>query len=164
MSASTTEGTKARDEFAADFARLEREGVLYISEHIKNGYCYEPSPICIGDASSPPVISGIDYIPNARPGARAPHVWLADGHSILDLFGQGFVVLRLDERPPSVEPLVAAARARHVPLAVHEVTHPHAAALYERRLVLVRPDGHVAWRGDDLPDDPMALIDTICGY
>ena len=38
-----------------------------------------------------------------------------------------------------------------------------AAALYERALVLVRPDGHVAWRGDNPPADALALIDTVRG-
>ena len=37
------------------------------------------------------------------------------------------------------------------------------AALYERALVLVRPDGHVAWRSDQLPADPLALADRVRG-
>jgi hypothetical protein len=163
LSAPTPDGAKAREDFAADFARLEREGTLYISEHIKNGYCYESSPICISDGSAPPVVSGMDYIPNARPGARAPHLWLDDGRSILDLFGDGFVLLRIGEEPPTVESLLAAAHARRVPMTVYDVKHPHATALYGRRFVLVRPDGHVAWRDDDVADDPKALIDTVRG-
>ena len=35
--------------------------------------------------------------------------------------------------------------------------------LYERRLVLVRPDGHVAWRGDIMPDDALAVVDCVRG-
>jgi hypothetical protein len=38
-----------------------------------------------------------------------------------------------------------------------------AARLYERRLVLVRPDGHVAWRSDAVPPDPVGLIDRVRG-
>jgi len=50
-----------------------------------------------------------------------------------------------------------------VPLEVIDLPDPAVAALYERRLVLVRPDGHVAWRGDALPADTLALIDRIRG-
>jgi hypothetical protein len=46
---------------------------------------------------------------------------------------------------------------------VHRIEHPEAAALYERKLVLVRPDGHVAWRGDCQPSAPLELIDTVRG-
>jgi hypothetical protein len=42
------------------------------------------------------------------------------------------------------------------------VTDPDICNLYERRLVLVRPDGHVAWRGDNVTD-ALQIIDTIRG-
>jgi hypothetical protein len=35
--------------------------------------------------------------------------------------------------------------------------------LYGAGLVLVRPDGHVAWRGNACPDEPLAAIDRIRG-
>jgi hypothetical protein len=50
-----------------------------------------------------------------------------------------------------------------VPFKVETIDNREAAAIYETRLVLVRPDGHVAWRGNDAPDDPMAVIDRIRG-
>jgi hypothetical protein len=43
------------------------------------------------------------------------------------------------------------------------LTQPAIAALYERKLVLVRPDGHVAWRGDTPPADPLAVMDRVRG-
>jgi hypothetical protein len=46
---------------------------------------------------------------------------------------------------------------------VVDLAHDGAAELYERRLVLVRPDGHVAWRGDGDPPDPARVIDTVRG-
>jgi hypothetical protein len=45
-----------------------------------------------------------------------------------------------------------------------DLDQPEITDLYERRLVLVRPDGHVAWRADDLPPDPQALIDRLAGF
>jgi hypothetical protein len=59
--------------------------------------------------------------------------------------------------------LADAARARRVPFAVHDIADPAIAKLYERRYVLVRPDGHVAWRGDDPPDHPVVVIDRVRG-
>ena len=52
---------------------------------------------------------------------------------------------------------------RAVPLTVATITDPAIGQLYERRLVLVRPDGHVAWRSDELPADPLALADRVRG-
>ena len=40
------------------------------------------------------------FVPSTRPGTRAPHAWLDDDRSTLDLFGDGFVLLRLGANPP----------------------------------------------------------------
>jgi hypothetical protein len=90
-------------------------------------------------------------------------VWLGSNRSTLDLFGRTFALLGFGADPADVEMLVTAARARAVPLTFAAVDHAEAAALYERKLVLVRPDGHVAWRGDRAPDDALAVIDRIRG-
>jgi hypothetical protein len=103
------------------------------------------------------------FVASARPGARAPHVALKDGSSTLDLYGRGFVLARFGEEAPEDRKLVEAATARGVPIRVEAVDHAEAAAIYETRLVLVRPDGHVAWRGNNAPSDPMAVIDRVRG-
>src|SRR5262249_24617574 len=110
------------------------------------GYRYDDSPIVVSDGTPVPPMEGRTYTQTARPGARAPHVWLADGHSTLDLYGRGFVLLRLGSDAPAGEGLVKAAAAAGVPLAVVALAEPAVLKAYERRLVLVRPDGHVAWR------------------
>ena len=50
------------------------------------------------------------FVPSTRPGTRAPHAWLDDDRSTLDLFGDGFVLLRLGANPPDATPLFDAAR------------------------------------------------------
>src|SRR4029077_8326009 len=102
---------------------------------------YETSPICIAD-DSPPPDDPENFTPSAHPGCRAPHVWLRDGRSMLDLFGRCFVLLNFGEAETTSLEKIAAVRG--VPLTVTVCDEPEAAALYERRLVLVRPDGHVA--------------------
>jgi hypothetical protein len=74
-----------------------------------------------------------------------------------------FVLLRFGSSAPDVSCFEAAAASRRVPLTVATITEPKAANLYERRLVLVRPDGHVAWRGDDIPVNLPAVIDSVRG-
>jgi 2-polyprenyl-6-methoxyphenol hydroxylase-like FAD-dependent oxidoreductase len=121
---------------------VEENEKAWQSVGVHLGYCYWPSPIVVADGSPKPDDDLTDYTPSAFPGRRAPHAWLADGRSILDLFGHGFVLLNFSKA--DIAPLVDAARRRGVPLAVHAIEDEKAAGLYERKLVLVRPDGHVA--------------------
>jgi 2-polyprenyl-6-methoxyphenol hydroxylase-like FAD-dependent oxidoreductase len=127
------------------------------------GYRYEGSPVVVPDGTAAPVDDPAEYEQTARPGHRAPHAWLGDGRSTLDLFGKGFVLLRLGAGPPDPGRLLAAAARCGVPVTVADIGEPEIAQLYQRRLVLVRPDGHSCWRGDSVPADCMQLIDTIRG-
>ena len=127
------------------------------------GYRYEGSPIILPDGSAPVPDDPEKFVVSARPGARAPHVALKDGSSTLDLYGRGFVLARFGEAAAGDQKLVDAATARGVPIRVEAIDSPEAAAIYDTRLVLVRPDGHVAWRGNDAPVDAMAVIDRVRG-
>ncbi|MBV8510070.1 MAG: hypothetical protein JO289_07850 [Xanthobacteraceae bacterium] len=59
--------------------------------------------------------------------------------------------------------MAAAARAR-MPLDCVTLTEPEVVQLYRSKLVLVRPDGHVAWRSDALPTDADGLFARVRGY
>ncbi len=126
------------------------------------GVFYGESPIVARDGSSAPVDDWHHYRQDAVPGARAPHLWIEDGVSIFDRFGRDFTLLRLDAGADA-RPLVEAARARGVPLELLELDNPQARELYGRKLVLVRPDHHVAWRGDASPADADALLARVTG-
>lgn len=136
---------------------------LSVAEHIKAQYCYEESPICLSDGTKPPAEDQKEYAPSARPGTRAPHAWLGDGKSIIDLFGDGFVLLRFGQSPPEADGIAQAAEVRGVPLRIEDIADAAIADIYERALVLVRPDGHIAWRGDTSPPDALALMDRVRG-
>ncbi|GAA4323995.1 FAD-dependent oxidoreductase [Pigmentiphaga soli] len=151
----------ARREYGQRYTEMMRREWFSIGIHL--GYVYEGSPIVVPDGTPRPPDEVSSYTPTARPGSRAPHAWLAPGRSTLDLFGREFVLLRFGVAPPAVDALVAAAAAAGVPLRVEDVDDENAAALYERRLVLVRPDGQVAWRADAPPADAAALIGVVRG-
>ena len=157
--APTPAGEAARREVGARLEEENEKSWHPVGVHL--GYIYHPSPIVVPDGTRQPADDTIGYAPTAFPGARAPHAWLGDGRSILDLFGAGFVLLAFADVP--TEALETAAAARGVPLTVHRIAVPEIAGLYGRALVLVRPDGHVAWRGARQPHDAQALIDTVRG-
>jgi hypothetical protein len=133
------------------------------STGVSMGYRYDGSNIVVADGSVAPVDDKSDYVPTARPGHRAPHAWMRDGRSTIDLFGGGLVLLRIGKTRADVGALAAAANERRVPLSVIDIEEAPIRALYERDLVLVRPDGHVAWRGDTLPADVAELVETVRG-
>ena len=126
------------------------------------GYRYEGSPIVVPDGTPEPEDTVNSYTQTSRPGHRAPHVWLAEGRSTIDLFGKGFVLLRFAKNL-AVDALEGAAKARGVPLSVVDIDHAEAARIYEQPLVLVRPDGHVAWRGAVQPQDAPRVVEVIRG-
>ena len=151
-------GDKARAEFGRAYTVMMKREWFSIGIHL--GYRYEGSPLIIPDGTPEPPDEVMNYTPTARPGHRAPHAWLKDGRSTLDLFGRGFVLLRLGADPPDADNLIAAAQNLQLPLEIIAIADPAIAALYENKLVLVRPDGHVCWRGDALPPNPDGLLAT----
>jgi 2-polyprenyl-6-methoxyphenol hydroxylase-like FAD-dependent oxidoreductase len=126
------------------------------------GYRYRDSPVIVPDGSEPPKQHFKDYVPSSQPGCRAPHAWLADGSSLFDHFGRGFTLMA--SRDADVGAFEDAARVVGIPLTV--LRHPEAsvAARYPTRYTLIRPDQHVACRGDDPGDEAAALLGTVAGF
>jgi hypothetical protein len=126
------------------------------------GYFYKDSPIIAYDGEEAPTYTLYDFSQSTVPGCRTPHLWLRDGRSLYDALGPDFTLLRFD---PAVETrgLVAAAAQRGLSMVVLDVESDESPSLYPCKLVLSRPDQHVAWRGDKPPDDPLGLIDRIRG-
>lgn len=111
------------------------------------------------------------YHPTTWPGGRPPHVFLGDGSAIFDHLGPWFTLVEFHSQPAAPERgsqhLVEAASDLRVPLShIRLLNEEHAARLWERSLVLVRPDTHVAWRGNSVRDQSLAreIIETVVGY
>ncbi len=134
-----------------------------IPDHVRSCPTLVGSPVIVDDGSPLLDRAPAKPIASTRPGARAPHAWIEKERSTLDLFGDGFVLMRLGANPPDAGSLLAAAEARGVPMREVAISDDAAVETYEQPLVLVRPDYHVAWRGSAVPADCLAVIDTIRG-
>ncbi|WP_067474391.1 FAD-dependent monooxygenase [Actinomadura hibisca] len=128
------------------------------------GYDYAASPVVAGEAGGAGRDASEDereYRPTAAPGHRLPHRWLAPGDSLYDHLGRDFTLLG-DLSSPAAEGLVKAAQAEGVPLDTFDLRGSQWHDLFGAALVLVRPDQHVAWRGDGT-DDPGAVVRMAIG-
>ncbi len=134
----------------------------YACAGLNFGSYYDRSPIIAYDGGAHPAYTMDGYTPSTVPGCRTPHLWCDDGRSLYDAMGPEFTLLRFD-RTAGIAPLQSAAQQRGVPLTVLDVEAAAARGLYTHKLVLSRPDQHVAWRGDAVPSDTVALIDQVRG-
>ncbi len=158
----TPTGESARAEFGQWLDGVgERE---FDTPGIHFGVFYDQSSIVVPEPGPAPPDDPHWYEPHARPGARAPHHWLADGQALQDRFGQDFTLMRLDRGAPDTGPFERACAGAGLPLDVIEVDDDAVRSLYGHALVLIRPDHHVAWRGDRLPDDLEGLVGRIAGH
>ena len=134
----------------------------YVTDGTALGYRYD-SRIIIGDGTPAPPDTIETYTPSARPGGRAPHAWLSENESTLDHFGRGFTLLTFEAVPSDGAQIASAFARAGVPLRTYAIKDAEIAKLYQRRLVLVRPDGHVGWRAESVPEDLEKVVDCVRG-
>jgi hypothetical protein len=130
------------------------------------GYRYDGSPLIASEPGEPPPIDFMEYRPTTWPGARLPHAWLADGNAMQDRIGNDltYALLRLGRSLVDVSGLVQAFAALGAPLHVLDIPDDEPRAIYGHDLLLIRPDLHVAWRGNQPPEDPRALAAKATGH
>jgi 2-polyprenyl-6-methoxyphenol hydroxylase-like FAD-dependent oxidoreductase len=161
---STPEGEATRVALAERADREQRwSNDLY---GIELGYRYVDSPIIWPADQAGPDPDSFQYIPTTCPGARLPHVWLDDGRPIQDELGREYTLLRVGRGKNVAAHVLATAFATiGAPLRVCDVASADAEAVYGYELLLVRPDLHIAWRGNSaLPDDLRALAERTTGW
>jgi 2-polyprenyl-6-methoxyphenol hydroxylase-like FAD-dependent oxidoreductase len=154
------EGERVRSEYG------ERARDLSLRRHtaggLNFGYFYDASPVIAYDGAAQPPYDARTFEQSTVPGCRTPHVWLADGRSLYDKLDAGLCLIRADPEV-RVDGLREAAAARSVPLALVDLDAAPGHDVYDHALVMSRPDGHVAWRGEQEPTDPGGLIDLVRG-
>ena len=157
----TPDGAATRDKMAALFDTEQRK-VTEISG-IEAGYRYVDSPIVWREPGDGPDPDNPSYAPTTWPGARLPHVWLSDGMALHDRLGPGYTLLRLGGTHVDTSSLVRSFHELRAPLEVLEVAAERARDIYQYDLLLVRPDLHVVWRGNELPQDAAKLAMAATG-
>jgi 2-polyprenyl-6-methoxyphenol hydroxylase-like FAD-dependent oxidoreductase len=151
---------EAREQFAKQVYDLTVH--QYCCGGLNFGYFYEGSPVIAYDGAEHPAYNMHDFTESTVPGCRTPHLWLHDGRSLFDILGQDYTLLCFDPQI-DIRPLQSAAACYGVPLEILDLSREAWAPVYDRKLILSRPDGHVAWRGDALPAKPGALINLVRG-
>jgi len=157
----TPEGKQSRDILAHTADIEQRKTNEMVGAEL--GYRYVDSPVICGIPGGPEHLFR-DYVPTTWPGARLPNLWLEDGAAVQDRIPDGFTLLRLGGATPDVSALESAFRARGAPFSVLDIDERHVREIYGFDLVLVRPDLHIVWRGNALPDDPRAIADIATGH
>lgn len=127
------------------------------------GARYDDSPLIVSDGTTRPPDDRATYIPSATPGGRLPHFWINDSESIYDRLGPWFNLLRIGPNAPDGREFIAAARAVGMPINIVQVEDSGALELYDSFLLLVRPDQHVAWRANSVPENFSEIIAVISG-
>lgn len=124
------------------------------------GTRYEDSPLLLAEAGSTTPDNPNLYQPSARPGHRAPHFWLNDGSSLYDKFGLGFTLLCTSDAevviPQPVRDLLPN-------LTITKIADQAVRDLYRSDYVLIRPDQHIAWRGDALNESFSVAVHRTLG-
>ncbi len=154
-----------------DATRREAAEVIYTAKirEFKSlgavlGYRYDGSPIVVADGKSIPPQQSMIYQPSARPGCLAPHLWLRDGSSLYDHFGNGFTLLSaVGESAEEFERVQHCAEGFGVPLKTIAPVDARLRRRYQANFALIRPDQHVAWRGDEIPHDFSLILQQVIG-
>src|SRR5260370_2900692 len=105
------------------------------------------------------------YVPSTWPGTRLPHVWLKDHTAPQDRIGYGdhYTLLRLDGRADAAG-LDTAFEAIGAPFKLLTLDELPAREIFGCDLMLLRPDMHIASRGDRPPRDPANVAPRRPGH
>lgn len=160
IEAETPEGARIRAEFGEGAVARNRPQMAPAG--LNFGYYYERSPVIDYDGESAPAYTMDQSTPSTAPGCRLPHFWTAPGQSIYDLLGDDYTLIRFNPGT-EVTKFLLAADAAGVPIKLLDVTRPVGGQVYAHDLLLVRLDQHVAWRGDQAPAQPEALVAKLRG-
>ena len=157
----TPEGAATRTEMAQRFDIEQRKVTEILG--IEAGYRYVNSPVVCGEPGKGPDPDNRSYVPTSWPGARLPHVWLPDGTALHDRLGLGYTLLRLANTKADTRQFERAIGATGAPLNVLDLDSNAARDIYERDLLLIRPDLHVVWRGNEAPEAPEKIAAIVTG-
>jgi hypothetical protein len=152
----------------AELARVADAEQRKVSDMIgaELGYCYVGSPIIAAEPGEGAEQNFMRYVPTTWPGARLPHVWLDDATAMQDRigYGHGYTLLRLGGTNANTGALQRAFANIGAPLQVLDIADERPRDVYGYDLLLLRPDMHIAWRGNDTPPEADELAALVTGH
>jgi 2-polyprenyl-6-methoxyphenol hydroxylase-like FAD-dependent oxidoreductase len=163
------------DSPAGEAARAELTAIAEVEQRWSNdlygielGYRYLESPVISYDAAEDRHVEDtldFTYRPSIRQGARLPHVWLRDGRPIQDDLGRIYTLVATTDGDGDgdLTRLAEAFRALGAPFTTYRPDSPDAVDVYGEGLILIRPDLHIVWTGEKVPEDPDALARLVTG-
>ncbi len=154
-------GDKLRAEYGQELYDFNVQ--QYCCGGLNFGSYYDQSPLIAYDGNSQPPYSMADFTPSTVPGCRTPHFWLANGRSLYDVLGTNYALIRFDPAVP-VAPLLTAAKQQNIPLKLVDIADSNVPDSYQTKLLISRPDQHIAWRGDALPDNITPFLNQLSGH
>jgi hypothetical protein len=134
---------------------------------IEMGYIYESNVVQKPEPDElKPKWQASEYTPSTWPGSRPPHVFLSDGSALFDHFGNDWSLVTFTNNQSETQLLLAAAKSLSIPLKHVDLKgEDHAQRLWERGMILVRPDEHVAWRSDSVKslEEAQTILELVIG-
>ncbi|HLJ15830.1 MAG TPA: FAD-dependent monooxygenase [Bryobacteraceae bacterium] len=158
----TPDGAAIRSRMVALFDVEQRKVTEILG--IEAGYRYVDSPIVWPEPGHGPDPENPCYVPTTWPGARLPHVWLNDGAALHDRLGPNFTLLKLCGTRADTSHLEQAFLKLGAPLDVMKIEEETPRQLFQFEMLLVRPDLHVVWRGNELPKDAATIALLATGH
>ncbi len=164
----TPTGAASRAELARVADVEQRKASEMIGAEL--GYRYVGSPLIASKPGAGPETGPehnfMEYVPTTWPGARLPHVWLDDASAMQDRigYGHGYTLLRLGRTQADAGELQRAFAAIGAPLQVLDISDQRPRDLYGYDLLLLRPDMHIAWRGNEAAREPEKLAALVTGH
>ena len=157
----TAEGAAIRAEMASRFDVEQRKVTEILG--IEAGYRYANSPIVWPEPGDGPDPDNPQYVPTTWPGARLPHIWLDGQTALHDRLGPGYTLLRLGGTRMDTSNLERALHATGAPLDVLDIDDEAPREICGFDLLLVRPDLHVVWRGNRVPENTEIIAAVATG-
>ena len=139
----------------------QRKGNRMIGAEL--GYRYVDSP-CIDNIPGGPEHRVGKYNPNVWPGSRLPHCWLDDGSALQDQLPETYILLSLGKKSLDTSKLRQSYEKIGAPVAEVRIESNRLRDLYGFDFLILRPDMHVVWRGNDAPQNPQEIASISTGH
>lgn len=156
-----------REDFRQEAKPASVDTPVYEDDAMEFGQLYRSGAVIGAGPELPPAMRPEQWA--GQPGTRAPHLWIrrqGEKLSTLDLFQSGWLLLTADSHWRPAASAASQALGIDLPCIVLgqdiQAESPEALTtaygLDPQGATLIRPDGYIAWRSSELPDQPEVAL------